>query len=298
VLRRLLCGWIIALFITSSALVEEVVVIAPAYPVPDYVSKLLEVAKSELGYQENPDGSTKYGVWYNDPYAEWCAEYLCWSVNETDQQYGTGLLKTVYPLYGATNIGLQWFLREGRYIARSGMVNGWGTQWLKETGERIQPNSYIPQPGDWVFFSYTPSGDTTHVAMVEYTSRKGDQVMVHVLEGNNPDKVQQSVYALNDWRILGYGTVHDLADITLRSGNEGKKVTELQQTLAEVGLFYKENISGRYDTRTIEAVRLFQNMKQLTETGIYNQVTSQELLLYLEEYRRTHNDAWIVDGAF
>ena len=37
--------------------------IDPAYPVPQYVHWLLDVARGELGYQEGSRGYTKYGEW-------------------------------------------------------------------------------------------------------------------------------------------------------------------------------------------------------------------------------------------
>lgn len=271
--------------------------IEPEWPVPDYVTKLLSVAAQEVGYTEKRDGTTKYGQWVNDPQAEWCAEYLCWSVDQTDQRYGTGLLKTIYPLYGATNTGLRWFLREGRYVARKGFVNGWGSQWFKGSGTAMESDSYVPQPGDWVFFSYTPSGDTTHVAMVEYCTKDADGIKVHVLEGNNPDKVQRAQYAISDWRILGYGTVHDVADLVLRGGNEGKKVRSLQEKLNLVGLLGAEAVTGLYGQKTADAVRSFQIEHDLTPTGIANRDTQRQLDQYVEQWKDSHNEYWIVEDG-
>ena len=51
--------------------------IQPAYPVPDYVEKLLGVASEEVGYTEGEHGFSKYGEWAGDPYAQWCAEFQC-----------------------------------------------------------------------------------------------------------------------------------------------------------------------------------------------------------------------------
>ena len=98
----------------------------------------------------------------------------------------------------------------------------------------MEKNSYIPQPGDWVFLTDNAEGDTSHVALVEYCARdESGRVLVHVIEGNNvtkpaPQSVARNVYPLDYWKILGYGTVHDLADITLRFGCDGPKVTALQ----------------------------------------------------------------------
>ena len=64
--------------------------IPPAYPIPETAQALLEVAIGELGYTEGRGGETKYGTWYGDAKAEWCAEFLCWS--------GTGRKKAEHHL--------------------------------------------------------------------------------------------------------------------------------------------------------------------------------------------------------
>ena len=203
--------------------------ILPAYPVPDHVLLLLQTAQNEIGYTEERSGFTKYGDWAGDPTAEWCAEFLCWCVHRVDVTENTQLLDKVYPKYSGTNTGRNWFLREGRYIARKGYVPSWGSQWYKGESVPMEKNSYIPQPGDWVFLSDNADGDTSHVALVEYCTRNASgQVLVHVIEGNNvtkpaPQGVSRNVYPLDYWKILGYGTVRDLADIAMRFGNKGAK---------------------------------------------------------------------------
>ena len=165
-MKRMLTGLIIAfLLLTLAAYAEEQGleesaedVIPPAYPVYDYVEYLLDVARGELGEGEDARGNTKYGTWAGQPDAEWCAEFLCWCVNRVDELYGTNLLKNTYPLYSSTNVGRNWFIRNGRYIARKGNVPDWGTQWFSDTHKKIEKNEYIPQPGDWMFFSVYASG--------------------------------------------------------------------------------------------------------------------------------------------
>ena len=298
--RKLAVLLLLCIFcVTSVPAQDEAEILKPAWPVPQYVEQLLEVATGELGIAEKPDGTTKYGEWANNPAAQWCAEYLCWSVDRTDILFGTGLLEHIYPLYGASNTGLNWILREGRYVARTGFVTGWGSQWFRGVDAGMETNAYIPQPGDWVFFSYTPSGDTTHVAMVEYVMRGAQGATnVHVLEGNNPDKVQRAVYALNDWRILGYGTVHDVADIVLRMGNESAKVTKLQSNLAVLGLLSAGDITGMYSQRTSDAVKSFQMQENMAVTGIANRQTQLRLEENVAKWLREHNEPWVVDNAY
>ena len=291
-MRRLLL-WIAALMlIVSPALCEEER-LAPAYPVPQYVQWLLEVAQGELGYTEGRDQYTKYGEWAGNPYAEWCAEFLCWCVDQVDQQHGTHLLTTVYPRYSGMNTGMNWFIAQGRFIARNGVLHDWGSQWFYGEEERMASASYIPQPGDWVFYTFDDSGNTAHVAMIEYCTQDDQgNVTAHTIEGNMPDRVQRSAHQLNDWRVLGYGTVRDLAGVVLNSHASGKKVEHLQEMLRALGYLDAQYVTGNYGAATAQAVRDFQSATDKTPTGIANHHTQDTLTdLYWQNY-------WLDDSHF
>lgn len=263
-----------ALLLLCASAHGETTVIPPAWEVPDYVTRLLEIAAGEVGYTEGAHGWSKYGEWAGDPYAQWCAEYLCWCVDQVDQRYGTQLLRHIYPLYSGSNTGRSWFIQQGRYIVRNGFLEGWGYQWLQGSDSHIRTGDYIPQPGDWVFFTWTSTQDTDHVAMVEYCTRDEDgSVQVHVLEGNAPSAVQRNVYDLTYTRILGYGTVHDVADCTMRQGNSGLKVQTLQEKLAYLGYLAADRVNGSFGSDTAAAVKTFQAACGLSASGIANQAT-------------------------
>ena len=232
---------------------------AQAKEEPSFVELLLSVASEEIGYTEKKNGYTKYGDWSGDPYAQWCAEFLCWSVNQTDQRYGTNLLKVQYPLYSGSNVGRDWFIARGRYIDRKGAIDDWGPQWFPGKQAPMLKNEYIPQPGDWMYFTWRGGRDTDHVAMVEYTDVNEDgQVVIHTIEGNNPSKVDRNEYLLTDPTILGYGTVNDVAEVTMRSGNKGEKVRQLQGRLAQLSLIDPKDADGVFGAKTISALRTFQ----------------------------------------
>lgn len=281
---------LLALLLSPLAQAEDTV-LEPAYPVPEYVTWLLDIARGELGYTEEKSGYSKYGDWSGDPYAQWCAEYLCWCVDQVDQTYGTALLRNVYPMYTGSNTGLRWFLRQGRYIARTGYVPSWGKQWYRATGEYV--SGYIPQPGDWVFYSFSDAGNTSHVAMVEYcTMDENGIVTVHVLEGNMPDRVQRSTHVLSDWRVLGYGTVHDLADTTLQGSCSGTEVTEVQKKLQYLGYLETEYVTGTYGPSTVVAMHNFQSDHGILSTGITGRDTSAAL------YTAYREAFWLDDNNF
>lgn len=272
-----LTALLLCLLLAATACGEETV-LTPQWGVPDYVVWLLDVAAAEVGYTEARNGTTKYGVWSGVADAEWCAEYLCWCVDQVDKQYGTRLLQQIYPNYSANNTGRDWFLKQGRYIARRGVVSGWGSQWFHGADTIMTANSYIPQPGDWVFFCDNSKGDTSHVAMVEFcTADELGNVYVHVLEGNNPEAVARNVYPLTYWAIQGYGTVFDLADITLKKGCEGEKVKVLQRQLVQLGLMDSQYVTGVYGDITQNAVLTFQKKQGLQETGVADLNTRQEI---------------------
>lgn len=252
--------------------------IEPAWPVPDYVTWLLEVASGEIGYREGDHGWSKYGEWAGDPYAQWCAEFLCWCVNRVDEEHGTHLLNDVYPMYSGSNTGRSWFVSHGRYLVRWGNLDGWGYQWLTGSDHFLTTGDYIPQPGDWVFFTWTSDLDTDHVALVEYCTRDdAGNVTIHCIEGNTPVAVKRAEYDLTYSRILGYGTVHDACNWTIRSGCSGMKVRQLQEKLVRLGRMDPAAVDGVYGSATIQTVKDFQAAEGLPVNGIANIATQNAI---------------------
>ena len=287
---------ILMLCLLPTALAEtEEEVLRPQWPVPDYVTWLLEIAGGEVGYTEGDHGYSKYGEYWGDAYAQWCAEFLCWCVDQVDQQYGTELLKVVYPLYSGQNTGMRWFISQGRWVSRNGNLEDWGYQWFKGEDEFITAGEYIPQPGDWVFFSWTSDNNTSHVAMVEYCTMDEDgNVTLHCIEGNNPSSVARVEYSTADKKILGYGTVHDVADWTMRLGNSGQKVVALQEKLIYLGWLPEGSADGHYGSTTQDAITQYQTAHGLKVLGIANIETQTLINQQYEEKRYSDPDAWIV----
>lgn len=279
----------------SCALAEQEERLEPVEVVPDYVEWLLEVAGEEVGYREGDHGWSKYGEWAGDPYAQWCAEFLCWCVDQVDLRHGTHLLGRIFPLYSGQNTGRAWFIRAGRFVVRSGEVEGWGYEWLPGHDSFLRAGDYVPQPGDYVFFTWTSDSDTDHVALVEYCAQGADgKVRMHVIEGNNPVGVARNVYSLQDTRILGYGTVRDMAEITMRYGNSGEKVRQLQESLIYLGYLEPRFLSGDFGRATAEAVRAFQSRFGLRGNSVANQATQRRLQEEVEKKRDQDPVTWTV----
>lgn len=263
---------------------------------PEFVEKLLEVARGELGYAEGPNSFTKYGLWSGDANAEWCAEFVCWCVDQVDQRYGTSLLNVIYPNYSGQNTGRDWFIKRGRFVYRKGNCPDWGYQWLLGSDHLLQKNEYIPRSGDLVFFSYNEAGDTEHVALVEYCTRDAEgNVVIHVIEGNNPSSVQRNSYFLNNSQVLGFGACEDVVGTTMRYGNSGDKVLLLQQALNALGYLEEQHLTGAFGGNTRRAVMDFQaGMEGKTVNGLADRETQQAIAAALNEMTYNDPNSWLV----
>ncbi|RJL30318.1 CHAP domain-containing protein [Bailinhaonella thermotolerans] len=143
--------------------------------------KLLDVAKSQLGYREKADGYTKFGEWYmknidgdNEPYfktAPWCDMFLAWAADRAGVEHQAGQ-------FASTIQHAKWFKQQ----------DAWGTK---------------PKPGAIVFFNWAGSkdlDDIQHVGIVEKVV--GGQI--HTIEGNT-DRVHLKRKIRDADQIVGYG---------------------------------------------------------------------------------------------
>ena len=63
--------------------------------------------------------------------------------------------------------------------------------------------SYVPAPGDLIFFDWGHDGSINHVGIVTSVS----DGKVYTIEGNSTDMVRRNDYSLNSSSIYGYGVV-------------------------------------------------------------------------------------------
>lgn len=131
---------------------------------------IVNIAKSQIGYQEGSSSSqlsgtaygsknyTEYGRWYGMQ-DMWCAMFVSWCANVA------GIPKSVVPSHAYTPTGLQWFKDRGRAYSRTTVANG----------------GYTPKPGDIIYFkSGRNSNPTNHVGIVT----KYSNGTVYTVEGN------------------------------------------------------------------------------------------------------------------
>lgn len=152
----------------------------------NYGTDLLEVAKSQLGYNEYGNNGSKYGEWYGLNYAPWCAMFISWCAYNagipdshfarTGSKYGSAAVQTIAAYY-------------------------------RDNGQfKDMSSGYTPKSGDLIFFnnrgayhSYAPSGCWDHIGVVEYVDGAG---YIHTIEGNCSNMVTR--VRRNDSLVIGY----------------------------------------------------------------------------------------------
>ncbi|MBQ7745050.1 MAG: CHAP domain-containing protein [Ruminococcus sp.] len=135
---------------------------------------IVAVALSQVGNI----GGEPYWSWYGfGSRVEWCACFVSWCANEC------GYIEDgIFPKFAGCGHGVQWFKER--------------SQW--------QDNTYIPKPGDIIFFDWAYDGLTgtaDHVGIVE----KARGNTVYTVEGNSSDACRQNSYPMGYYEILGYG---------------------------------------------------------------------------------------------
>lgn len=142
-------------------------------------NRVLDIARGEINYIEQPVNLTKYGAWAHINGHPWCGAFVNWVFHHARVTIG----KTLY-----TPAGAEWFKKQGRW---------------HETGD--------PIAGDVVYFDFPHDGvdRISHVGIVVGLS--GNDVVT--IEGNtsgantgsqrNGDRVALKVRKRSD--IVGWG---------------------------------------------------------------------------------------------
>ena len=250
-------------------------------------TKIVKQAQTWLGRRES-DGSHKliidaynqikplprgYKVQYND---EWCATFV------SAVAYVCGALDVV-PAECSCSKMIEHF---------------------KSLGSWKEDDSYVPQPGDIMFYDWQDNGkgDNTgnpdHVGIVEQVSSG----TITVIEGNKNEAVARRYLQVNGRYIRGYGipkykttttttnktTSNGVKTVNitmtqLSQGATGPQVKTLQRLLLALGYKMKDGwktygVDGSFGTATKNAVIAFQKAKGLTQDGIVGEKTWNALL--------------------
>ena len=134
------------------------------------LSKVIEVARGELGVTENPAGSnlTKYGFWYGVDGVPWCVIFLCWVFEQAGERMA--------------------FFGGGKTASCSILL-----RWYKEQGLTV-PVEQV-QVGDIVLLNFHGKSDPEHCGLVVETwhRKTGELTFVDTIEGNtSPSDGSQS----------------------------------------------------------------------------------------------------------
>lgn len=146
----------------------------------DALSDILKIAATQIGYKEEENGYTKYGASYGNETMDWCCAFVAWcalqaeiSVNAIPQEIGSTAMQNA-------------FISKKLYVSSIS-----------------QGSTYIPQPGDLVFFANSSSKDAPdHIGIVE----KATNEKITVIEGNYSDKVARTTYKVDSKKIVGFAT--------------------------------------------------------------------------------------------
>lgn len=142
-------------------------------------TRFVEVAKTQVGYQEGSNNNTKYGAWYGANNNAWCVMFISWCAEKA------GIPTSVIPKMASTTAMCNWFGENNRLHLRTSM--------------------YIPLLGDIVFFTGNGTkGGLRHTGMVEAVN--GTTLIT--IEGNYSDKVTRREYTnfFNNSSIYAFGS--------------------------------------------------------------------------------------------
>ena len=256
----------------------------------------VKIAQEELGYTEGPlKDESKYGEWYAGKRVAWCAEFLTWCANEADNRYGTKLVGNIYPMYGRAKEGAPWFIARGRFVTDDDVIpTTTRKQWLIGSDHYLVNNEYIPFPGDYMWIAwYSPRQGTDHVAIIEGVSRDEDgEIQLHVIEGNNPDKVQRAVYPLSYKLIYGFGTPVRRAYTDMNLYDSSDDIYVLQKYLTAAGYLKERKTPRKELTRDIIlAVKSYQRKNGLKET-LRVDLETRELMMKDEAFQDAYREVY------
>lgn len=144
--------------------------------------KLVNVALGELGISA-PAGNRQYIAWYNQavgtslaPSVSWCAIFVSWCARKA------GVCVEAIPNYASCTQAVGLFKKYGVWKA---------------------PGSYVPTPGNLIFFDWNRDPSASEHTGVVTGVQNG---WVQTVEGNSgaPGAVRRKSYHLNSTLILGY----------------------------------------------------------------------------------------------
>lgn len=150
------------------------------YSLSGYQAKdIVEIAKTQVGYQNGANNNNCYGVWFGMNKAPWCAIFVSWCANKA------GIPASIIPRQA--NADRSFFQNKGLYKK-----------------SKYRGGNYVPKCGDLVYFDTNGDGKdyADHVGIV----KSADSTYVYTIEGNSGGAVKSKCYNITSSAILGYAT--------------------------------------------------------------------------------------------
>ena len=265
-------------------------------------SKLIEIAKAEIGYHEKASSSnldsktansgnknfTKYGRdLFNAGFFngnkngfDWCAQFPTWCV---------------WKLTGKDKAKAEYILCVGGDLSAG---CGFALKYYKAAG-RFDGN---PKVGDQIFFKFTNDSSTAdHTGIVVGLTA----ATIRTVEGNSGNKVSLRTYSRSYYAIIGYGQPRYETDATtkaptktptkeevktvkiempvLKKGSKGRAVLTLQRLLRALRYVNTDGkalivADGSFGNNTEAAVKRYQKNAAIGVDGIVGVKTWNKLL--------------------
>lgn len=240
------------------------------------VSKLLEIARAELGYKEKETNSQLDDKTANAGDGNW--------TKYARDLHSAGYYQAAKNGYAWCDMFVDWCFwklggskEKGEWLECQTGLYGAGCEWSSDCYRRAGRFDKNPQPGDQIFFGKTDAEE--HTGIVE----KIEDGKVHTIEGNASNMCKRCTYSLTSSRIVGYG--HPRFDAEPEVEEEDEPVTGTpstgsvadEKTIWNFLMVYIDNeygVAGLMGNLYAESALRSNNLQQSYETKLgYNDTT-------------------------
>lgn len=240
------------------------------------VSKLLEIARAELGYKEKETNSQLDDKTANAGDGNW--------TKYARDLHSAGYYQAAKNGYAWCDMFVDWCFwklggskEKGEWLECQTGLYGAGCEWSSDCYRRAGRFDKNPRPGDQIFFGKTDAEE--HTGIVE----KIENGMVHTIEGNASNMCKRCTYSLTSSKIVGYG--HPRFDEESEVEEEDKPVdgtpstgsVEDEKTIWNFLMVHIDNeygVAGLMGNLYAESALRSNNLQQSYETKLgYNDTT-------------------------
>ena len=240
------------------------------------VSKLLEIARAELGYKEKETNSQLDDKTANAGDGNW--------TKYARDLHSAGYYQAAKNGYAWCDMFVDWCFwklggskEKGEWLECQTGLYGAGCEWSSDCYRRAGRFDKNPRPGDQIFFGKTDAEE--HTGIVE----KIEDGKVHTIEGNASNMCKRCTYSLTSSKIVGYG--HPRFDEETEVEEEDEPITgtpstgsvEDEKTVWNFLMVHIDNeygVAGLMGNLYAESALRSNNLQQSYETKLgYNDTT-------------------------